>query len=115
LSTNIPGIFAGGDFTTGPTFLIRAIGSGRRAAVAIDQYLKGEKGLVLMNDEKTESRTEALLAQEEETIGVKPRIKAEVHRPQERIKDFREVEIGITQEQAHWEAKRCLRCDLEKK
>jgi NADH-quinone oxidoreductase subunit F len=115
LATNIPGIFAGGDFTTGPTFLIRAIGSGRRAAVAIDQYLKGEKGQVLMSDEKTEARTEALLAQEEETIGVKPRVKAEIHRPQERIKDFREVEIGITQEQAHREAKRCLRCDLEKK
>jgi NADH-quinone oxidoreductase subunit F len=55
------------------------------------------------------------LAQEEETIGLKPRIKAEHHRPQERIKDFREVEIGITKEQAHLEAKRCLRCDLEKK
>ena len=25
LSTNIPGIFAGGDFTTGPTYVIRAI------------------------------------------------------------------------------------------
>ena len=33
LSTNIPGIFAGGDFTTGPTFVIRAIASGRRAAL----------------------------------------------------------------------------------
>ena len=34
LATNIPGVFAGGDFTTGPTFVIRAISSGRRAAIA---------------------------------------------------------------------------------
>ena len=43
LSTNIPGVFAGGDFTTGPTFVIRAIASGRRAALAIDKYLAGDK------------------------------------------------------------------------
>ena len=42
LSTNIPGIFAGGDFTTGPTYVIRAIASGRRAAFAIDKISSGE-------------------------------------------------------------------------
>jgi NADH-quinone oxidoreductase subunit F len=115
LATNIPGIFAGGDFTTGPTFVIRAIGSGRRAAIAIDQYLEGKKGMVRMEDEKTQLRTEALLAQEEETIQAKPRAKTELHKPEERIKDFREVEIGMTLEQASMEASRCLRCDLEKK
>ncbi len=115
LATNIPGIFAGGDFTTGPTFVIRAIGSGRRAALAIDQYLEGKKGKVQMPDEKTALKTEALLAQEEETIQAKPRFKTEMHRPSERVKDFREVEIGLSLEQAHLEARRCLRCDLEKK
>ena len=30
LSTNIPGLFAGGDFVTGPTFLIHAIAAGGR-------------------------------------------------------------------------------------
>jgi NADH-quinone oxidoreductase subunit F len=115
LATNIPGIFAGGDFTTGPTFVIRAIGSGRRAATAINQYLEGKKGSVLMADEKTQLRTEALLAQEEETLQAKPRVKTELHKPEERIKDFREVEIGMSRDQAYLEARRCLRCDLEKK
>jgi NADH-quinone oxidoreductase subunit F len=32
----------------------------------------------------------------------------------ERIKDFREVEKGFTEEEARREATRCLRCDLEK-
>lgn len=115
LSTNIPGIFAGGDFTTGPTFVIRAIASGRRAALAIDQYLQGIKGPIQIPDEKTALLTEALLAQEEETVQAKPRMKTQHQRPQERVKDFREVEIGFSADQAHGEARRCLRCDLEKK
>jgi NADH-quinone oxidoreductase subunit F len=115
LATNIPGIFAGGDFTTGPTFVIRAIASGRRAALAIDQYLRGIQGRVQIPDEKTAFKAEALLAQEEETIQAKPRMKTVLHTPQERIKDFREVEIGLSDVQAHSEARRCLRCDLEKK
>ena len=53
LATNIPGIFAGGDFTTGPTFVIRAIAAGRRAALAIDKHLKGDVSRVVIPDEKT--------------------------------------------------------------
>jgi hypothetical protein len=31
----------------------------------------------------------------------------------ERKRNFEEVEKGLTEKQAVWEAKRCLRCDLE--
>ncbi len=47
LATNVPGVFAGGDFTTGPTFVIRAISSGRRAAIAINKYLTGDDSPVV--------------------------------------------------------------------
>ena len=56
LATNVPGIFAGGDFTTGPTFVIRAISSGRRAALAIDKYLQGDASALVIPDEKTAPR-----------------------------------------------------------
>ncbi len=115
LATNIPGVFAGGDFTTGPTFVIRAIASGRRAALAIDKYLNGDKSRIRMPDEKTCRIQAAGLALEEETDESKPRVKIEFEEPQKRIKDFREVEKGFSAEQAHFEARRCLRCDLEKK
>ena len=42
LATNSPGIFAGGDVAFGPDVLIKGIAAGRRAAVSIDRYLKGE-------------------------------------------------------------------------
>jgi len=38
--TNIPGIFAGGDIATGAATVILAMGAGKRAARAIDEYLK---------------------------------------------------------------------------
>ena len=40
--TNVKGIFAGGDFVTGPRDVIRVIADGRKAALSIDAYLSGE-------------------------------------------------------------------------
>ncbi len=114
LATNVPGVFAGGDFTTGPTFVIRAIASGRRAAIAIDKYLGGDKSRVYIPDEKSARHTDTKLALEEESTEDKPRIDVGFEDAKERIKDFREVEKGFTEEDACSEATRCLRCDLEK-
>jgi len=115
LSTNIPGVFAGGDFTTGPTYVIRAISSGRRAALAIGQYLRGDTGPVEIPDEKSPLHEAVGLALEEETSDDQPRIHVELEESTVRIKDFREVEKGFSsKEQARQEALRCLRCDLEK-
>ena len=41
--TSIPGVFAGGDATTGPAVAIDAIAHGRMAASAIDQYISEGK------------------------------------------------------------------------
>ncbi|MBK5099480.1 MAG: FAD-dependent oxidoreductase, partial [Desulfobacteraceae bacterium] len=114
LSTNIPGIFAGGDFTAGPTYVIRAIASGRRAAIAIDKHLQGDKGRVKIVDEKTTMQQDLGLALDEETTEERPRVPIEVETPEDRVKDFREVERGFTEDQARLEAVRCLRCDLER-
>jgi NADH-quinone oxidoreductase subunit F len=114
LATNVPGVFAGGDFTTGPTFAIRAISSGRRAAIAINKYLTGDDSPVYIPDEKSARHTAAGLALDEESTEDKPRLEVEFEDAGERIKDFREVEKGFTEEEGRREAKRCLRCDLEK-
>lgn len=47
-ATSKPGVFAGGDIVTGGATVISAMGAGRRAATAIDRYLRdggGEEGL----------------------------------------------------------------------
>jgi NADH-quinone oxidoreductase subunit F len=117
LATNMPGVFAGGDFITGPTFAIRAIASGRRAALAIDKYLQGDAGPVAIPDEKSPLKEDIGLALDlegdQETTEDRPRVAVAVEKPLERIKDFREIECNFTEEQARMEATRCLRCDLE--
>ena len=115
LSTNVPGVFAGGDFTTGPTFVIRAIASGRRAALAIDKFLSGDRTRIQIPDEKSSLEQDTGLALDEESSDAKPRVAIEMEDPEDRIKDFREVEKGFTAEEAQLEARRCLRCDLEKR
>jgi glutamate synthase (NADPH/NADH) small chain len=42
-ATSKPGVFAGGDIVTGAATVILAMGAGKKAAVAIDRYLKAKK------------------------------------------------------------------------
>ena len=41
MMTNVPGVFAGGDIVTGAATVIEAMGAGKKAAAAIDKYLRG--------------------------------------------------------------------------
>ncbi len=49
LATSKPGVFAGGDIVTGGATVILAMGAGRKAAKAIDDYLKGSDQLKVIN------------------------------------------------------------------
>jgi glutamate synthase (NADPH/NADH) small chain len=42
-ATTKPGVYAGGDIVTGAATVISAMGAGKRAAAAIDRYLKGSE------------------------------------------------------------------------
>ncbi|MBW2708279.1 MAG: FAD-dependent oxidoreductase [Deltaproteobacteria bacterium] len=114
LATNIPGVFAGGDFTTGPSTLIKAIASGRRAALAIEKYLQGKAGRLKIVDEKSSRHLDIGLALDQEYEEERLRAKVSVEDSEERVRDFREVERGFSENEARYEATRCLRCDLER-
>jgi NADH-quinone oxidoreductase subunit F len=115
LATNIPGVYAGGDFVTGPAFVITAIAAGRRGAVAIDKYLCGDTSRVELYDVKaTAPPSEEKVDDLQEDLGEKPRVEMPVRPPRKRVSSFEEIEVGFSEEQAREEAKRCLRCDLEK-
>jgi len=43
LMTSIPGVFAGGDAIRGEATVILAMGDGKRAAKAIDEYIRSKK------------------------------------------------------------------------
>jgi NADH-quinone oxidoreductase subunit F len=107
-ATTSEGVFAGGDAVTGPATVIEAIAAGRQAAVSIDRYLGGSGTI-----------DEALAAPEEiETLpaleeGEKHRVCIPTLSMGRRLCGFGEVELGLGEEMATAEARRCLRCDLE--
>jgi NADH-quinone oxidoreductase subunit F len=113
LSTNVPGIFAGGDFVSGPGMVIEAIAAGRRAAVAIDKYLSNDTGRVEMYDLKQRREGEGGGSQDEQSWGVQPRLEMPKLAVKKRKDSFEEIERGFSEDMARREARRCLRCDLE--
>jgi NADH-quinone oxidoreductase subunit F len=108
LATAREGVFAGGDAVTGPATVIEAIAAGRQAAISIDKYLGGSGAI----DETLASPEEVEILPEIEE-GEKHRISIPTLTLNERLGSFAEVELGLGEEMAIEEAKRCLRCDLE--
>ncbi len=113
LCTNVPWIFAGGDFVTGASMVIYAIATGRRAALSIDRYLQGVHEPLIIKDEKYHLVPEPP-KEPEKLDELRPRTSMPRMRPEERITGFEEFEQGFSEEQAKMEASRCLRCDLER-
>jgi len=111
--TNEEGIFAGGDAVSGPNTVTEAMAHAKVAAQMIDKYVKGEK--LERKYEKTRPAVyvEPLQLSEEEIKDLK-KPEMPLIPVAQRIDNFKEVEIGYTEADAVAEAKRCLRCDLEK-
>jgi NADH-quinone oxidoreductase subunit F len=112
LATNVPGVFAGGDFVTGPDMVVNAVAAGRRGAIAIDKFLRGDASRVDVYDRKAKEVIERP-PELDETWEERPRTKVKTLPLPERRSSFTEIELGFTEEIAQREARRCLRCDLE--
>lgn len=115
LATGREGVFAGGDVVTGPATVVEAIADGKLAAEFIDKYLKGETLERKYEVTRASAYVEPIELTEEE-IAVADKRTRMPHLPsEERIANFKEVELGFSEEMAKKEARRCLRCDLEKR
>ncbi len=109
--TSIPGVFAGGDVATGPAVAIDAIAHGHMAAESIDEYLKTDKVTPVKKEFFSSKDVFGDIPESEftEYEKIKREIMPELP-PEERIKNFEEVELGYSLEQAEQEASRCLTC-----
>ncbi|UCD26573.1 MAG: FAD-dependent oxidoreductase [Candidatus Bathyarchaeota archaeon] len=104
LATALEGVFAGGDVVSGPATVVDGIAAGKRVAISIDQYLRGEK----LEGEISEN--EIVKEVSKENVEKKARQVVPVLSVKERIESFHEVETGFTEEMALQEAGRCLNC-----
>ena len=112
LATSRPGVFAGGDVVTGPNTVIDAIAAGKKAAVVIDRYLRGEELRVPPKVHLPEFYLEPATITEDELAQTR-RAKPSTLPAESRRQSFEEVEKTLSIEDGLKEARRCLRCDLE--
>lgn len=101
--TTLPGVFAGGDVSRGSATAIEAIADGKQAAININNYLKAPTGI--------NQGAEIELPPREE-FGWSNALVSRMHNlpREERIKNNKEVALGLTEEQVKTESQRCYRC-----
>lgn len=109
--TSVEAVFAGGDCVTGADIAVNAVAAGRRAAFAINQFLRGEK---VVGDPETYNHTMGELSEIPAALTDPFEKSGRIPMPhldaKARAKTFEEVETGFTEEQARAEAARCMEC-----
>jgi formate dehydrogenase major subunit len=111
MATNVKGVFAGGDVVIGPSAVIDAIAHGRSAALTIDRYLKS--GKVTKPEPDFKSRKDffgPMPGWTFEDVEHNHRCHMPERAASERVNDFVQVEIGLSEPQMKTEAVRCMEC-----
>jgi heterodisulfide reductase subunit A len=115
MMTTMPGVFTAGDVRRGTTFfVVDAVAEGHHVARCIDRYLKGEDGVqeperipvARLNRDAIESAIARGDASD------RPRIPIATIPPIERVNNFKEVELTLSETQVLLEVERCLKCGV---
>jgi NADPH-dependent glutamate synthase beta subunit-like oxidoreductase/ferredoxin len=114
-ASNVRGVFACGDFVTGPTTLIESAGHGKKAAYAIDRYLDGRTDVTVTPNVKITSSWRHDMP---ELYDVLPRQHIPMLEPAARMPSTdpavnftTPVELGYDATAAVAESTRCLMCN----
>ncbi len=111
MATSREGVFAAGDVIAGPASVVEAVRSAKQATLSIDRYLGGEGVLPVPElDIKDLTSRQTFIerwARNNQRV-VMPSLAID-----DRLRGFDEVELGLTEEMAMAEGRRCWRCDLE--
>ena len=104
LMTSAPGVFAGGDCVFGPRLIIDSVADGKRAAIGIDEYLRGASHpepaieIEVLDRHSMPSNLLDLVRQQPPMV------------PIDRRTGVTEVELVFDEQAAQLEAQRCLHC-----
>jgi len=105
MMTGCPGVFAGGDMVPAERTVTVGVGHGKKAARNIDDWLRGAAP-----PGQARHRTVAFGELNLWYFGDAARREQPELAPAERTADFVEVVAGLTEQQATYEAQRCLSC-----
>jgi NADPH-dependent glutamate synthase beta subunit-like oxidoreductase/NAD-dependent dihydropyrimidine dehydrogenase PreA subunit len=115
MMTTTPGVFVSGDVHRGMTFfVIDAIGEGHKAARSIDRYLRGDEGVQEPGEYDKVELTPNESAERYKTSNASRRMRVEIPSipTKDRLYNFQEVDLTISESEALVEANRCLQCGV---
>jgi pyruvate/2-oxoglutarate dehydrogenase complex dihydrolipoamide dehydrogenase (E3) component len=98
----MPDVYSGGDCISGPATVIQAIAAGKVAAANIDNYLGFHHEIV------AEVKVPEPRIADRVPCG---RVNMKERPVEERSDDFELSELGMSDQEAMQESRRCLRCD----
>jgi len=114
-ATNVRGVFACGDFVTGPTTLIESAGHGKKAAYAIDRYLDGRTDVTVTPNVKITSSWRHDMPELYDVLPRQhiPMVQLETRMPSTdpTVNFTTPVELGYDATAAVAESTRCLMCN----
>jgi NADPH-dependent glutamate synthase beta subunit-like oxidoreductase/ferredoxin len=112
-ATNVDGVFACGDFVTGPATIIEAAGYGRKAARSIDRWLAGVRGQELVELPVINRAVVTQALEHDMPFGYDGIRRQHIPMaPPELRRDFTTlVEVGYDTRSAIAEGQRCLQCN----
>jgi len=105
-ATDVPGVFAGGDVTSGRGTVVEAIAAGRRAAAAIDQHLRG---VDVRGEDEQPIQTKSLLTFSRDALSRTDRTQVRRLPPSSRALQIEDA-LGFGASDAEREADRCFNC-----
>jgi NADPH-dependent glutamate synthase beta subunit-like oxidoreductase/formate hydrogenlyase subunit 6/NADH:ubiquinone oxidoreductase subunit I/ferredoxin len=112
--TGRPGVFGTGDVRVGAATVVQAVAEGRRAAYAVDAYLKGlDLSGIKARQQLAEPQPEFLSIVPFTSEAKEPRYRLKAMGPEIRNKSYIEYELPYTVEEAVAESTRCLQCTCE--
>ena len=108
MTTSRKGVFACGEMVTGPGTAVQSMANGRIAAKSIASYLQGVPFDSAQLEEVPElEKLDSKVAEEIDRI---ERNSIPMMTPEERVRHFKQAELGYDPELAVCEARRCLTC-----
>lgn len=114
ITTSLPGLFVAGDLAYGPKLVIDAVANGKKAALAIHEYISGSHLKIRKSEVHLENYGHDLLGSEvshPKDYEKIPRSHVPVKPTEERKASiFTVVETGFTKESAEEQGGRCLNC-----
>lgn len=112
--TGRPGVFGTGDVRIGAATVVQATAEGRRAAYAVDAYMKGlDLAAIRTRQTLAEPQPEFLSIVPFTSEAKEPRYRMTALEAEERNHSYIEYELPYTREEAVAESTRCLQCTCE--